>query len=158
MTNKQTGDSAATAVAMFTGVKTTYKTLGYDSKVVRGKPSTHKVAEKLSSILSWAQEAGMKTGFVTNSRLTHATPAALYAHSASRDWECDGFVNRKKVHSSEKVPSAQEVSPDLYRWHVIRKAIWYVTNLRIFEILRIIYFDFFSTYKIDTGSRAKTAP
>ena len=113
MTNKQTGDSAATAVAMFTGVKTTYKTLGYDSKVVRGKPSTHKVAEKLSSILSWAQEAGMKTGFVTNSRLTHATPAALYAHSASRDWECDGFVNRKKVHSSEKVPSAQEVSPDL---------------------------------------------
>ena len=32
MTNKQTGDSAATAVAMFTGVKTIYKTLGYDSK------------------------------------------------------------------------------------------------------------------------------
>jgi alkaline phosphatase len=27
VTNKQTGDSAATAVAMFTGVKTTYKTL-----------------------------------------------------------------------------------------------------------------------------------
>jgi len=108
VTNKQTGDSAATAVAMFTGVKTIYKTLGYDSKVVRGKPSTHKIAEKLSSILSWAQEAGMKTGFVTNSRLTHATPAALYAHSASRDWECDGFVNRKKVHSSEEVPSQQE--------------------------------------------------
>ena len=112
MTNKQTGDSAATAVAMFTGVKTIYKTLGYDSKVVRGKPSTHKIAEKLSSILSWAQEAGMKTGFVTNSRLTHATPAALYAHSASRDWECDGFVNRKKVHSSEEVPSQEEVSSD----------------------------------------------
>ena len=109
VTNKQTGDSAATAVAMFTGVKTTYKTVGYDNKVVRGKPSTHKIAEELSGILSWAQESGMKTGFVTNSRLTHATPAALYAHSANRDWECDAFVNRKKVHSSEKVPSPQEV-------------------------------------------------
>ena len=31
----------------------------------------------------------------------------------------------------------------LCRWHVIRKAIWYVTNFRIFEILRNIYSDFF---------------
>ena len=69
MVDKQTGDSAATAVAMFTGVKTNYKTLGYDSKVTRGKWSTHKTAGKLTGILSWAQEAGMRTGFVTNSRL-----------------------------------------------------------------------------------------
>ena len=109
VTNKQTGDSAATAVAMFTGVKTNYKTLGYDSKVARGKWSTHQTAEKLSGILSWAQEAGMKTGFVTNSRLTHATPAALYAHSANRDWECDSFVIRSKVHEAEEVPSPQQV-------------------------------------------------
>ena len=27
-------------------------------------------------------------GFVTTTRVTHATPAALYAHSANRDWEC----------------------------------------------------------------------
>ena len=94
---------------MFTGVKTTYKTLGYDSKIVRGKPSTHKTAEKLESILEWAQNKGLKTGFVTNARLTHATPAALYAHSASRDWECDAFVNRKKVHKSEEIPSPDEV-------------------------------------------------
>ena len=142
MTNKQTGDSAATAVAMFTGVKTTYKTLGYDSKVVRGKPSTHKVAEKLSSILSWAQEAGMKTGFVTNSRLTHATPAALYAHSASRDWECDGFVNRKKVHSSEKVPSAQEVSPDLYLVQLIEHPIFMNPEFQFpqFKVLQNVFF------------------
>ena len=26
---------------------------------------------------------------VTTARLTHATPAALYAHSATRDWEAD---------------------------------------------------------------------
>ena len=28
-------------------------------------------------------------------RLTHATPAALYAQSASRDWECDSFMTKK---------------------------------------------------------------
>ena len=27
-------------------------------------------------------------GFVTTTRVPHATPAALYAHSANRDWEC----------------------------------------------------------------------
>ena len=112
-TDKQTGDSAATAVAMFTGVKTKYKTLGYDNNIIRGRPSTHKRANKLSSILSWAQEAGLKTGIVTNSRLTHATPAALYAHAAERSWECDAFVNRNKVHQSEEVPSPDEVNTDL---------------------------------------------
>ena len=31
----------------------------------------------------------MKTGLVTTARVTHATPAALYAKTAHRDWECD---------------------------------------------------------------------
>lgn len=26
---------------------------------------------------------------MTNTRLTHATPAGLYAHAAYRGWECD---------------------------------------------------------------------
>lgn len=29
------------------------------------------------------------SGVVSTSRLTHATPAALYAHTYDRDWECD---------------------------------------------------------------------
>lgn len=29
---------------------------------------------------------------MTSARVTHATPAALYAHSASRDWECDAAL------------------------------------------------------------------
>jgi len=95
-------------MAMFTGVKTTYRTLGYDHKVVRKRPSTHKSAKKLFGVLSWAQEAGLKTGIVTTTRLTHATPAALYAHAANRDWECDAFVNREKVHSAESIPGPDE--------------------------------------------------
>ena len=31
----------------------------------------------------------MSTGFVTTARVTHASPAPLYAHSVSGDWESD---------------------------------------------------------------------
>ncbi len=29
------------------------------------------------------------SGIVTTARVAHATPGALYAHTADRDWECD---------------------------------------------------------------------
>ena len=32
---------------------------------------------------------GKSTGFVTTARGTHATPAAMYAHTVNRDWESD---------------------------------------------------------------------
>ena len=35
----------------------------------------------MDSILKWAQQAGKSVGIVTNTRVTHATPAAAYAHS-----------------------------------------------------------------------------
>lgn len=31
----------------------------------------------------------MFSGFITTTRVTHATPGSLYAHSADRDWECN---------------------------------------------------------------------
>ena len=31
-------------------------------------------------------------GIISNTRVTHATPAALYAKSASRNWECDSVM------------------------------------------------------------------
>ena len=33
--------------------------------------------------------SGKATGIVTTTRVTHATPGALYSHSASRYWESD---------------------------------------------------------------------
>ena len=33
--------------------------------------------------------SGKRTGIVTTSRITHATPAAAYAHSPDRYWEGD---------------------------------------------------------------------
>lgn len=43
----------------------------------------------VSSIMDWAQKAGKATGVVTTTRVTHASPAGTFAHSASRDWESD---------------------------------------------------------------------
>ena len=39
---------------------------------------------QVSTVLDWAQEGGMATGLVTTARVTHATPAALYAKTAYR--------------------------------------------------------------------------
>ena len=36
--------------------------------------------------------AGKRTGVVTTTRITHATPANSYAHSADRNWESDRDV------------------------------------------------------------------
>jgi len=41
--------------------------------------------------MTWAQDAGKDTGFVTT-RITDATPAALYAHTNSRYWECNSQI------------------------------------------------------------------
>lgn len=84
----QTPDSSSTATAMFTGVKTNSEIVGYDYKVKKNQVENLEHIEPLKSILYHAQKAGKDTGFVTTTRITHATPACLYAHSANREWEC----------------------------------------------------------------------
>ena len=109
-TDAQTTDSAASAFAIYSGVKTNHYTMGYDSSVIKGN-ATHN-ATAYDTIYKWAQvrtvqsctcnrshfnsyhmhktqDAGKDTGFVTTTRLSHATPAALYAQTPHRDWECD---------------------------------------------------------------------
>ncbi|PSN34159.1 hypothetical protein C0J52_10039, partial [Blattella germanica] len=91
--DKQVPDSAGTATALFTGVKSKYYMLGLDSRAPFGDcdPRVNERA-RLASIMQWAQDAGKHTGLVTTTRVTHATPAALYAHSNHRDWECDSEI------------------------------------------------------------------
>ncbi|XP_045592704.2 alkaline phosphatase isoform X2 [Procambarus clarkii] len=94
--DKQVPDSAATATAFLCGIKGNYYTLGVDPSVTQGDCAASKnPAFHTSSILQWAQEAGKDTGIVTTTRVTHATPAAAYAHSADRDWECDSNLGKK---------------------------------------------------------------
>lgn len=90
--DKQVSDSASTATAYLGGVKTNYKTLGVDGSAIYKDCHSINDANKVHSIAKWAQDAGKKTGVVTSTRITHATPGATYAHVADRDWECDGNI------------------------------------------------------------------
>ncbi|MGE0406229.1 MAG: alkaline phosphatase [Candidatus Korobacteraceae bacterium] len=86
--NQQTSDSAPTMTAMVTGVKTKDGILAIDQDVVRGDYRTV-AGNELQTILEIAEKSGKATGVVSTARITHATPAACYAHSPNRDWESD---------------------------------------------------------------------
>ncbi|XP_015605760.1 alkaline phosphatase isoform X3 [Cephus cinctus] len=87
----QVGESSACATALMCGVKANYETVGLDSSA-RFENCLSSLNAHVPSLISWAQEQGKSTGLVTTTRVTHATPAALYAHASSRYWEDDGKV------------------------------------------------------------------
>ncbi|MDD5275359.1 MAG: alkaline phosphatase [Methylovulum sp.] len=87
--NQQTPDSAPTMTAMVTGVKTLDGVLSVDQGVTRGDCATDLKTHKLRTILEIAEAAGKSTGLVSTARITHATPAANYAHTPERNWEAD---------------------------------------------------------------------
>ncbi|XP_043508134.1 alkaline phosphatase 4-like isoform X2 [Frieseomelitta varia] len=92
-TDKQVPDSAGTATAIFSGVKCRYKVIGLDTRASFNHCNKQvNQISKLTTIADWAQQSGMDTGFVTTTRITHATPAGLYAHTNNRDWECDTAI------------------------------------------------------------------
>lgn len=89
----QTADSACTATAYLTGVKGNYGTAGVNGKVQRYNCETGMdTANHVDSIANWAMNAGKSAGLVTTTRVTHASPSGVYAHTANRDWESDSDV------------------------------------------------------------------
>jgi len=84
----QVSDSAATATAMLTGVKTRSGMVGvrFDAEPADCGPRSDAA---LKSLAADAEEAGKATGVVSTARLTHATPASVYANAPERDWESD---------------------------------------------------------------------
>jgi alkaline phosphatase len=91
-TNQQVPDSAGTMTAMMAGVKTKARVLGLDDRAVVGD---HRSVERsrVRSLFEEAEVRGLSTGVVTTTTLTHATPAATYAHSPSREWEDDSELS-----------------------------------------------------------------
>jgi len=87
-TDSQTPDSAGTMTAMITGVKTRRGMLSVGQSAPRGD-CTAGLASPLASALEIATSAGLGTGIVTTTRITHATPGAAYGHSSERNWEVD---------------------------------------------------------------------
>lgn len=90
-TNQQVPDSAGTATAINTGVKTRAGMIGVGPEVHRGD-----CAEGLANVLPNAAERflaqGKSVGIVSTARITHATPAAVYGHLPERDWEADSDI------------------------------------------------------------------
>ncbi|ESO83616.1 hypothetical protein LOTGIDRAFT_179711 [Lottia gigantea] len=87
--NRQTSGSASTATALLSGVKINQGTIGVDNTVVRHDCSSQTKESQLTSILDWSMTEGKSTGIISTARLSHASPAATYGHTASRAWEGD---------------------------------------------------------------------
>ncbi len=90
-TNAQVPDSAGTASAIHTGLKTRIGVLGIGPDAVRGV-CKDALAHQLPTLGEEATRRGLALGIVTTTRITHATPASIYSHSADRDWEADSNI------------------------------------------------------------------
>ena len=82
----QVPDSAGTASAMNTGLVTGIGAIniqpGNEAAGCRDNSEPGPV-----KIMDFAEAAGLSTGIVSSARITHATPAAVYAHAESRGFE-----------------------------------------------------------------------
>lgn len=75
-------DSAPSMSAYMTGVK------GNNGVVSMTGETPHQgKGSAVPTLLEWAEAAGWSSGVVTTTRVTHATPAATYAHVSDRDDE-----------------------------------------------------------------------
>ncbi|XP_059607578.1 membrane-bound alkaline phosphatase-like [Phlebotomus argentipes] len=118
----QVSDSACTGTAYMCGVKANYETLGVNAQVLRAHctagldPATH-----TESITQWALDAGKSAGIVTTTRVTHASPAASYAHIAYRNWENDYEIRRSGCDPKKIKDIAQQLihGPTGSRYSVI---------------------------------------
>ena len=111
-TDSQTPDSAGTMTAISTGVKTHMGAIG-----VSAGPKDDCTGSLDKSLLTWLQladSANLATGIVSTARLTHATPAATYAHSPNRNWENDTDLPAEAVTAGCKDIAQQLLSTARY--------------------------------------------
>lgn len=85
--NAQVADSAATATAIHTGVKSHNGAISVYARQTLETCGTD--ADLPPTLLEMAEDRGLSTGIIATARITHATPATAYAHVPSRNWESD---------------------------------------------------------------------
>ena len=64
-----------------------------------------------NTVLLWLP--GKHVGIVTNTRITHATPAAAYARSADRNWEGDSRMEGVEGGCKDIARQLIEDNPDI---------------------------------------------
>ncbi|KAJ6636078.1 Membrane-bound alkaline phosphatase, partial [Pseudolycoriella hygida] len=91
----QVADSACSATAYLSGIKNNYGTIGISGKVpLSDCVDQMDESNHIKSIAKWAMDAGKSAGLVTTTRVTHASPAGVYASIANRNWENNAEVKR----------------------------------------------------------------
>lgn len=115
----QVTDSAAGITAIMTGVKTRNKVIGLTGAAIGEKCETEKGAS-VETLAELAKASGRAAGVVTTTRVTHATPAGAYAHTAYRDWEGDGDMPAEALRAGCKDIARQLIeAPDALRLDVV---------------------------------------
>lgn len=84
-----TPDSAPTMSAMMTGVNTNQSVISLDAATEPSDFNGDGDGEAPWTLLELAKARGMKVGVVSTAQITHATPAATYAHINQRNNEND---------------------------------------------------------------------
>lgn len=82
-----TPDSAPTMTAMMSGKNTNAGVIGLDDSTENRDFNGDGDGERVVTLLEQAKRADMRVGVVSTARITHATPAATYAHINNRDDE-----------------------------------------------------------------------
>lgn len=106
----QVADSAPTATAMVTGVKSVNGTLGVTQAIKHDVCASLKGAEA-TTIFEQAEGAGLSTGIVSTARITHATPGSTYAKTPQRDWE-----NDSQLTDEAKANGCKDIAAQLIDW------------------------------------------
>lgn len=111
--DSQVADSAPTAVAMTTGIKSYNGTLGV-TQGANTKDCASATGNGTTSLWEMAEAAGMATGVISTARLTHATPAATYAETVERDWESDADIS-----AAGKAAGCVDIAAQFVSWQKI---------------------------------------
>jgi alkaline phosphatase len=106
----QVPDSAPTATALVSGVKTLNGVIGVGPQATENKCAATK-PYKIPSLFEQAEDKGYATGIVSTATITHATPASTYAHTAQRDWEVDS-----KMPPEAKAEGCTDIARQMVEW------------------------------------------
>jgi alkaline phosphatase len=90
----QVASSTCAANALLHGVKNNRRGIGVNANVLSSQCHFDD-DDRTYSIAKWAQQVGKATGFVTNTDVTHGTPASTYAHVSERDWYNNADISQE---------------------------------------------------------------
>jgi hypothetical protein len=85
-------------------------------------PSVIKSSRSLSYCCCFL--SGKAVGLVTTTRVTHATPAALYAHTPERNWENDADIDDHVGNCTDIAAQLIDANIDIQVSHVIHVSIY----------------------------------